>query len=224
MMLNRGDILMLNSSAGLVSSFIEHGIILLDRETAVVVATILAMLWLIKSFLKLGNSKLRIKGNKIESIKTQLELERSFDAERAKYLEQYEHLQSLLEELTQKVMDPEALGQLSGCIYEALICFLRDYSSYLMQYAFIRKHGFKNKIKLAVVIDDVYHCIELYQMIYAFFQEFDSPYNAPFFNYSQIKPLVLFVNRGINGKVRNLIYHREVLQIKKIENHLFKLK
>ena len=114
MMLNRGDILMLNSSAGLVSSFIEHGIILLDRETAVVVATILAMLWLIKSFLKLGNSKLRIKGNKIESIKTQLELERSFDAERAKYLEQYEHLQSLLEELTQKVMDPEALGQLSG--------------------------------------------------------------------------------------------------------------
>lgn len=50
MMLNRGDILMLNSSAGLVSSFIEHGIILLDRETAVVVATILAMLWLIKVF------------------------------------------------------------------------------------------------------------------------------------------------------------------------------
>lgn len=67
-------------------------------------------------------------------------------------------------------MDPEALGQLSGCIYEALICFLRDYSSYLMQYAFIQKHGFKNKIKLAVVIDDVYHCIELYQMIYAFFR------------------------------------------------------
>lgn len=45
-----------------------------------------------------------------------------------------------------------------------------------------------------------------------------------FFDYSQIKPLVLFVNSGIGGKVRNLIYHREVLQIKNMENYLFKLK
>ena len=223
-MLSRGDIQMLDSSVGVLNSFIEHGVILLDRETAVVAAIILAALWLVKSLLELGNSKLRMKGSKIKSIKMQLELERSFDAERAKYLGQYEHLQSLLEELKQKVMDSEALYQLSCRIYDALVRFLRDYSSYLMQYAFIQKHGFKNKIKLAVVIDDVYHCIELYQMIYTFFQEIDSPYDTFFFDYSQIKPLVLFVNSGIGGKVRNLIYHREVLQIKNMENYLFKLK
>ena len=80
-MLSRGDIQMLDSSVGVLNSFIEHGVILLDRETAVVAAIILAALWLVKSLLELGNSKLRMKGSKIESIKMQLELERSFDAE-----------------------------------------------------------------------------------------------------------------------------------------------
>ena len=54
-MLSRGDIQMLDSSVGVLNSFIEHGVILLDRETAVVAAIILAALWLVKSLLELGN-------------------------------------------------------------------------------------------------------------------------------------------------------------------------
>ena len=147
----------------------------------------------------------------IKSLKKQLKLEQTFQSERKKYITKYSELSDLLKKQASQSISVESLK----IIYDSTIEFLRDYSYYIIQYSFIQKNGFKNKIGLKVLRRDVYEVLKFYLSLYSIFKKISDAKMAFPFAYSHVMPLYLFINQGATGKIKNHIMHRWVLKVKK---------
>jgi len=192
-----------------IKSLMDQGLLVLDKRTVMIVTISLSLLFLAKSLLEIWASKTNLTGTKITAIKEQLVIEEKYSAEREEYTKKYLNLCELLAQARTKV-DESALYK----IHEATTAFLSDFSRFITHYAFIQKHGFKNKIELMNMRGDVLVCLHLYLVLYELLH-CNLKLNCDF-SFSRVKSLYLFLNQGILNAIKTHICHREVLKVKKI--------
>jgi len=193
---------------------LENSGLVIDKTTAILIAVVVSLLAVVKSILELWASKWNISGTKISSMKEQLEMEKSYSDKRDAFKEKYKTFTNETALLAGGTIDEAAVRN----VYDKFIEFLSDYSYYVIQYSFIQKNGFKNKIGLSVLRGDVYDCIESYLVLYDLCQSPELKGRFAF-SFSQIKALYLFVSNGARGTLRTHIAHRKILKAKKVDKN-----
>jgi len=200
----------MGSDLATLLEYLKSNGLLISNHLIVTLLGTVVVLFVAKSVVDILLSKNNVSGSQASNVKTMLDLELSFAKRRETFKQKRTEFSSSLE--NSKSLASESLKS----TYVTFNEFLIDYSEYLISYLFMRKHGYKNKIQFAVLRDDVYECLHLYQLLYELFQSYPNLQSECPFAFSQVKPLFLFVDHGIKAKIQNHVLGRKLLKIRGI--------